>query len=160
MRIGLGRAWNRRTASVILGVISVADSRDHEEHKRNASTAAVGELPTCVRLLRNITRLFVWRERQQRSLSLTLPTAPAAKRPVLPTRNWRQARRLSAEDQSERNCLEMCQRAHESLLASSGGCPSSRTGYGTPSLLLGSLSPPNCNGTDSEQYAGQAELLV
>ena len=104
MRIGLGRAWDRKTASGILGVISVVDSRDHEECKPNASTAAVGESPTWVRLQRNLGRHFVWKQRQQRFFSLTSPTEPATKRPVLPTRNWRRARRLSAEDQSERNC--------------------------------------------------------
>jgi len=69
MRIDLGRVWDRRTASVIPGVTSVVDSRDHEERKRNASTAVVGESPTCVRLQRNIRRHSVWKERQQRFLA-------------------------------------------------------------------------------------------
>lgn len=65
MRLGLACAWDRRTASVFLGVISVDDSRGHEEGKRNASTATVGELPTCVQLQRNMNRLFMWRGHQQ-----------------------------------------------------------------------------------------------
>lgn len=113
MRLGLVRAWDRRTASVILGVISAGDSRDHEEHKRNASTAAVGELPTWVRLQRNMNCLFEWG--QQRSLSLTSPTAPALTQSALLTRNWRQTRSQRAGDQGEENYP----RASRSVSASS-----------------------------------------
>jgi hypothetical protein len=86
MRSGLGCGWHRKTASVILGAISADNSRDHEEHKRNASTAAVGELPPCVRLQRNMNRLFVWWGRYQWFLSVTSPPALALTQPALPTK--------------------------------------------------------------------------
>jgi hypothetical protein len=56
--------------------------------------------------------------------------------------------------------LEVGQRSHASLLARSGGIRQAEVLAEAPSLILGSLSPPNCNDSDSDQYVGPRTFNV